>query len=158
MKDIKGYEGLYAITSCGKVWSYRSNRFLIPRIVNGYSQVTLRKNSKGKSYYIHRLVAEAYIPNPENKSQVNHINEIKSHNYIANLEWVTPKENMNFGTRKERANRATAKKVYCVEIDKIFDSVSSAAKEIGCSAGNISNCLKGRYKTCAGYHWEYAQI
>jgi hypothetical protein len=88
MEDIKGYEGLYAVTSCGRVWSYRSKKFLKPKEdKNGYLSVGLRLNGKQDRRYIHRLVAEAYIPNPAALPQVNHKDEIKSHNYINNLEW-----------------------------------------------------------------------
>lgn len=103
MKDVKGYEGLYAITSCGKVWSYKSKRFIIPHPnKKGYLRIKLYKNNSYKTYSIHRLVAEAYIPNFENKSQVNHKDENKSNNCVGNLEWVTSKENANYGTRNER--------------------------------------------------------
>ena len=87
MKDIKGYEGLYAITSCGKVRSYRRKKFLCPNTsVDGYVRVGLHKNGKTKTIEIHRLVAEAYIPNPEGLPQVNHKNENPSDNNLENLE------------------------------------------------------------------------
>lgn len=73
MRDIKGYEGLYAATSCGRIFSYRAKKFLKPRITKkGYCRVLLYKDGKGKDFYIHRLVAEAYLDNPENLPQVNH--------------------------------------------------------------------------------------
>lgn len=103
MKDILDYEGLYAITSCGKVWSYRSQKFLKPKIKkNGYLEVDLRKNGSHKFCLVHRLVAEAYINNPFNLAEVNHKDEIKAHNWINNLEWVSHKDNCNYGTRNER--------------------------------------------------------
>ena len=75
MKDIKGYEGLYAVTSCGRVWSYRRNKFLAPATIkSGYNYVNLYKDGKKKFCRVHRLVAEAYIPNPDNLPQVNHKN------------------------------------------------------------------------------------
>ena len=143
MKDVVGYEGLYAITSCGKVWSYRSNRFL--------------KARKNKEFYIHRLVAEAYISNPEGKPQVNHKNEIKIHNYINNLEWVTQRENLVYGTRIERVSKTNSKPVYCIELNKIFDSAKAAAEEVRGIGSNITACLKGKQKTAYGYHWRYAE-
>ena len=82
MKDIRGYEGLYAITSCGKVWSYRRKKFLKPGVIQGgYLNVVLtNKDGQQKNHRVHRLVAEAYIPNPEGKEQVNHKDENKYNN------------------------------------------------------------------------------
>ena len=152
MKDILGYEGQYAITSCGKVWSYYTNKFLLPQKNNkGYCYVHLCKDGKVKNYLIHRLVAEAYIPNQNNLSDVNHLDENPLHNYINNLEWTTHKENMNYGTR----NKRISKPVYCVELDKVFDSGAQAAKELGLSAGNISSCCNGRIKSVNGYHFNF---
>ena len=106
MKDIKGYEGLYAITSCGKVWSYQSKRFLLPYKNNkGYLFVKLSKGGIRKAYSIHRLVALNYIPNPENKEQVNHKDENKENNCINNLEWMTNYENCHYGTRNQRVSQ-----------------------------------------------------
>lgn len=103
MKDIKGFEGVYGVTSCGKVWSYRSKRFLRPwKAGKGYLEVHLSKSGEEKKVYIHRLVADAYIPNPENKPQVNHRDEVKTNNCVNNLEWMTNKENNNYGTKRER--------------------------------------------------------
>ena len=104
MKDIKGYEGLYAITSCGKVWSYRNQCFRKPSIdKNGYYHILLWNKSSYKSVTLHRLVAEAYIPNPDNLPEVNHKNEDKAKNFMNNLEWCTRDYNINYGTQKERA-------------------------------------------------------
>ena len=154
MKDIKGYEGLYAITSCGKVWSYRAQKFLKPtKGTCGYLIIVLHKNGERKTCLIHRLVAEAYIPNPENKTDVNHKNEIKTDNYVNNLEWTTHKENMYYGTLKVRIT----KPVYCEELDKYFPSINEAAHQLGIDQGSISKCCRGNRKTCGGYHWRYIQ-
>lgn len=158
MKDIKNYEGLYAITSCGRVWSYKNQRFITGGIDgSGYQFVQLYKDGVRQTCKVHRLVAEAYIPNPEGKPQVNHKDEVKTHNYINNLEWVTPQENVNYGSRSERAIKNTRKPIYCIELDRVFESGSQAAKELGLSAGNISNVLKGRYKSTGGYRFEYVK-
>ena len=103
MRDIKDYEGLYAITSCGRVWSYRRKKFLKPGNSRGYLTVTLCKEGQQKTYSIHRLVAEAYIPNPEGLPQVNHKDECKTNNCINNLEWCDGVYNVNYGTRNLRA-------------------------------------------------------
>ena len=162
MKDIKGYEGLYAVTSCGKVWSYRSKKFLkLGKNYWGYKQAILSKNGKTKAFSVHRLVAEAYIPNPDNKPQVNHKNEVKTDNYINNLEWVTHKENCNYGTHNERISeklkKVKCKPVLCVELNKVFESTLAAEAETGVSNSNISSVCNGRRKTAGGYHWQYTE-
>ena len=101
MKDVVGYEGLYAITSCGKVWSYKRKRFLTPyNSGNGYLKVKLFKDNEEKQYRIHRLVAEAYLPNPENLPQVDHIDNDKTHNYVNNLQWITHRDNSRKSNNK----------------------------------------------------------
>ena len=147
MKDIKGYEGLYGITSCGKVWSYRSNKFLKPYDNGkGYLYVKLCKDGKMKPYRVHRLVADAYLPNPDNLSQVNHKDENKANNALSNLEWCDAAYNNNY---------SQAKKVQCVETGEVFNSITKAAEAINRSTGNICNCLAGRRKTTGGFHWRY---
>ena len=147
MKDIPGYEGLYAATSCGKVWSYRSKKFLkLRKNKDGYLQVNLYKDGKPKTYLVHRLVAETYLPNPLNLPQVNHKDEDKSNNALPNLEFCTAAYNSNY---------SNAKKVICVETQEAFDSLTDAAKAINRSVKTLNNHLKGRKKTCAGYHWAY---
>lgn len=156
MKDIIGYEGLYAITSCGKVWSYRSQRFLRPSLdKNGYCRVNLTKQNKSQTFYIHRLVAEAYIPNPDGLPQINHKDEDKTHNYINNLEWVSCKDNLNHGTRNIRSATRRGLPVYCVELDRVFESQAQAARELGLAQSNISKCCKNSSRTIGGYHWKY---
>lgn len=147
MRDIPGYEGLYGITSCGRVWSYRAKRFLKPfDNGKGYLRVSLRKDGKRKDFLVHRLVAETYLPNPDNLSQVNHKDEDKSNNALPNLEWCTAVYNINY---------SLAKKVICVETGKIFESVNEAAEAVNRNAKTLSNHLRGRKKTCAGLHFKY---
>lgn len=155
MRDIKGYEGLYAVTSCGKVWSYRSQKFLKPdRGSKGYLRVILCKNGEQKRYLVHRLVLETYNPVEGMEDlQVNHRDECPGHDWLNNLEWMTPKENSNYGTRNARIS----KPVYCVELDKIFDGVRAAARELGLNSSSICKCCKGKLKTHGGYHWRYVE-
>lgn len=156
MKDIKNYEGLYGITSCGRVWSYRRQKFLKPRVDKyGYLTVCLSNQGQKKFAKIHRLVAEAYIPNPEEKPQVNHKDENKANNSINNLEWATGKENLTYGTRLERIAKKLGKQVYCVELDRVFDSASQAARELDIDNSAISATCRGKYQTYKGYHWRY---
>lgn len=171
MKDVKGYEGLYAITSCGKVWSYRRKIFLSPGVSqDGYLRVCLHRDGKARTIEIHRLVAEAYIPNPEGKPQINHIDEVKTHNWIGNLEWATAKENVNHGTRTQRAmatrklhgykNRNGSfykKAVRCIELDQVFESTKAAADALGCDQGSISKCCNGKREQHHGYHFEFVK-
>lgn len=155
MKAIKNYEGLYSVTSCGRVWSHRSKIFLQPHITeNGYHLVALQKDGHREDFLIHRLVAEAYIDNPNNLPIVNHKDEVKSHNYINNLEWCDYDYNNNYGSRGKKVAKALSKKVKCVETGEIFESISAAAASVNRGKSGISSCLSGRYKTCGGYHWE----
>lgn len=159
MTDIKGYEGLYAITTCGKVWSYRSKRFLtIGKHSNDYYAITLCKNGEKKRYLIHRLVAEAYLPNPNNLPQVNHKDEDKSHNYTNNLEWCDAQYNNSYGTKGERSAKKNGKTVYCVELDKTFESTQQAGRELGISASHISEVCRGIHAQTREYHFYYMEV
>ena len=156
MKDIRDYEGLYAITEDGQVWSHRRQKFLKPSTSkDGYLRAGLHKDGKLRTIEIHRLVAEAYIPNPDNLPQVNHKSEIKTENFVGNLEWCSSKYNMNYGSRIQRAVAKCKKPVYCVELNKAFESIKQAAEELGVHAQSISACLNGRQKTTGGYHFKY---
>lgn len=156
MTDIAGYEGLYAITDDGKVWSYKNNMFLKPFLARGYFKVRLCKNGANKQLLIHRLVAEAFLPNPKKLPQINHIDENKKNNCVDNLEWCDAKYNINYGEHNEKVAKSHCKKVYCVELDRVFESAKSAAIQLNLSDSNIAKCCKGKYKTTGGYRWEYA--
>ncbi len=156
MKDISGYDGLYAVTEDGRVWSYRANRFLKPKKDHGgYLNVSLWNCNKQKMFKVHRLVANAYLPNPDNLPQVNHIDEDKTNNSISNLEWCNQKYNNNYGTRIERIAKLKSKQVYCIELDRVFDSVTIAADELGLCKQHVSKCCTGISKTTGGYHFRF---
>lgn len=158
MKDIKGYEGLYAVTSCGKVWSYKRKCFLKPwSNGNGYLLVCLCKDGKVEKIRVHRLVANAYIPNYNNLPEVNHKDEVRYHNWLNNLEWTTHKDNCNYGTCREKIAEAIKKPVYCVELDRVFDSVKEAAKELRVYATNICVCCRNNHRRTNGYHFKYVE-
>lgn len=155
MKDIKNYEGLYAITEDGRVWSYRSNKFMTPAQNNGYLYVNLLKDGKLKKGYIHRLVATAFIDNPDNLPEVNHKNEDKTKNEVSNLEWCTKQYNNTYGTRNERISQKLSKPVHCIELDQVFKSVTEAAQQLNIHSPGIFRALAGRTKKAYGYHWRY---
>ena len=97
MKDIKGYEGLYAITEDGKVWSYRRKIYLKPH-TDCYHNLRIGLSQDGilTHFLVHRLVAEAYIPNPNGYDQVFHIDGNNANNCVDNLQWIAKKENVNY--------------------------------------------------------------
>lgn len=155
MKDVKGYEGLYAITSCGKVWSYKNKKFLKPGIYKkGYLYVNLWKDGGFKTKQIHRLVAEAYIPNPDNLPQVNHKDENKANNCLQNLEWCDCKYNNNYGTRNEKIKKPILQFDLKGNFIREWPSATDVGKEVNDA---ICNCLKGKSKTSLGYIWKYKE-
>lgn len=156
MKDIHGYEGLYAITMTGRVWSYRNKKFLKPgNNGKGYLFVNLCKDDSSKSFYLHRLVAETYLPNPDNKPQVGHIDDNPKNNCWDNLYWTSCLNNINYGKRAKSAKGA--KKVICVETGQIFRTLNEAAEEMNLDQGNISRVCNGKAKTTGGYTFEFVQ-
>ena len=170
MREIEGYEGLYAITEDGQVYSYISKRYLKPaKNHGGYLTVCLSsKNGERKRFYIHRLVAFAFIDNPNNYPQVNHKDENKENNNIDNLEWCTSKYNNNYGTHNKRShenrkntslgNHPQARSVECVELHKIFSCAKEASLILGIDNSDIGKCCKGKLKTAGGYHWRYREV
>lgn len=153
MKDIIGYEGLYAITSCGKVWSYRKQRFLKQEITPyGYCQVVLSKNGEQKHFRVHKLVAQAYIENPDNKNEIDHIDRNRLNNAVPNLRWVSSAENKQNTSRVGEKKQFT--KIRCIETGEIYKSCAAAARAIGVHVYTLNCCVNGKQKTCGGYHWE----
>lgn len=156
-KDIEGYIGLYQVSNMGRVKSLGNDKASKEQILKpakdkgGYLCVKLYKQGKIKFYFIHRLVAEAFIPNPNNLPQINHIDEDKTNNTISNLEWCTSKYNINYGTRNEKIS----KQVMCVETGKIYSSTMEVQRKLGFNNGNIGKCCNGRYKQAYGFHWKY---
>ena len=166
-KDIQGYEGLYQVSNLGnvknKIQPYLKQEKIYKKFSNsnGYLFVGLRKDKKRKFKYIHRLVAEAFIPNPNNLPQINHKDENKQNNCVNNLEWCTNKYNQNYGTKNQRIPEKNKLShgipVYCVELDRVFRSAKEAAEFVGRSGTNITVVCRGKERTCAGYHWRYAE-
>ena len=103
-KDIEGYEGLYQVSNYGNVLSVKRNKFLKPaEQCCGYYQIALSKKCIVKSFLVHRLVAQAFLENPDNLPVVNHLDENRKNNNVSNLEWCTVEHNINYGTRTKRA-------------------------------------------------------
>ena len=159
MKDIAGYEGLYAVTPEGEVWSYRNECFLKP-VTNryGYMRVVLFKDNEKKMYYIHRIIAKTFLPNPENLPQVNHKDENKTNNCLQNLEWCDSKYNANYGTRNEKVSNKHKKAILQYTLDGEFVREWNSASDVGKKvSNNIRRCLRGRNKTAYGYIWKYKE-
>lgn len=181
-KDVVGYEGIYQVSNKGNVYSVEristNNRMfggqtLKPRHQkNGYLNVVLYKNGVRKTKSIHRIIAEAFIPNPNCLPQVNHIDEVKVNNNVENLEWCTSKYNNNHGTRIERVVETQSKKVMAVNAETgealTFNSINEAGRK-GYNSGNVSLACRGIYKsgstgkligdgrTYKGHRWCYEE-
>ena len=170
-EPIKGYEDLYEISNLGcvrridqimtvntphngiytKTWH---GRIIKPIPSNGYLRIDLCKNNKIIRKSIHRLVAETFIPNPENRPQVNHINGIKTDNRVENLEWVTASENSTHAYRilKRIPPRNTC--IICIETGKKYIKMLDAQKDTGILITSICNHLAGKSKHAGGFHWK----
>lgn len=163
---IKNYEGLYEISNLGVVRNAKTLNIVAPfKNHGGYLRVNLWANNSARKYSIHRLVAEAFIPNPEGKPQVNHIDENKTNNRVDNLEWCTNVENHNHGTINARISKALinnekkSKKTaaYNDNGDLIFEfpSVYEASRQTGINVSSIRDSLHGRVKHAGGYIWRF---
>lgn len=172
-KDIKGYETLFKVSNFGRIKSLkREVKFgLITRVVeerilksrtskNGYNQISLLKDGKLKTFYIHRLVAQAFIPNPNNLPQVNHKDEDKTNNNVVNLEWCDNEYNINYGTTKKRISKSRSIPVIQLTLDgelvRLWESAKETAKE-GFYPTSVTKCCKKHkgYYTTGGYKWKY---
>lgn len=196
-KDVVGYEGLYQVSNLGRVKSVaryvdRHAKHVIHKKYikecilkqcensRGYPCVNLSKDGIVKPKRVHRLVAIAFIPNPENKEQINHKDGNRANPNVNNLEWVTNTENQRHSWKylnrqnphkgKPRPKdsiekmkafwvgkvRPTCKRVFCVELNRYFDSVNDACRELKI-ARHIHECCEGERHTCGGYYWKWAK-
>ena len=154
-KDCKGYEGLYQVSNLGRVWSVINQRCLKPAINSaGYYRVQLTaKNGRCKKEFIHRLVAIAFIDDPNNYTEVHHIDANTSNNTADNLEWINHKNNLN---QKERLEKI-CKKVLCVETNEVFNSIKEASISKQLQVSHIGEVCMGKRKTHGGYHWQFVE-
>lgn len=164
--DIEGYEGIYKVSNLGNVFSfdrkvgfYNKPTSIISPNDNGfgYLAVSLAINGKNKSFYIHRLVACAFLENKGQKCQVNHIDGIKFNNNVENLEWCTRKENMKHAVENGLYTNTCSKEIMCVETGEIYESAVSASKHFGVVPSAIRNVLNGYNKTCRGKTFVHTQ-
>ena len=162
--------GLYQVSNLGRVKSLNYNKTKKPQLLKPivynkkYLQVFLYKNGEYTHKPIHRLVAQAFIQNPENKPEVNHKDENPNNNTVDNLIWATYKENANWGTAIDRmritlTNREDqSKQVQCIETKIIYKSVRDAERQTNIRHQNISYACNGKYKKAGGYHWKFIEI
>lgn len=153
-RDVPGYEGLYEVSNLGRV--RRNGRILRPyKDTWGYLSVSLSKNGIRRIVSVHRLVAQSFIPNPNNYPQINHRDENKTNNAISNLEWCTCEYNQNYGTRNERLSKPVLQYDLLGNFVREWPSVSKVEEEMGIT--HISDCCLGRYgyKTAKGFVWRY---
>lgn len=185
-KDIAGYEGLYQVSNLGKVKSLNYKNSGYPKVLKnslskiGYYRVSLYK-IKRKQFNIHRLVADAFVENPDNKKYVDHINTIKTDNRAENLRFVTMTENNNnpitkikmsisgkkrppisnltreklklFGYTRKSKNRT--RRVICIDSGVIYESQHEAERKTGIHANSISMVCNGKRNHCKNTHWRF---
>ena len=181
-KTIEDYPN-YMVSNMGRIkrlstgYYRRTEKILIPQLQNnGYLHIKLSQNGKPKCFLLHRLVAQTFLPNPDNLPQVNHKDEDKTNNRVDNLEWCDRKYNINYGNGlikrvKTNIENGTYRKIGKLNKEKFskpilqftkdgdfvkkWNSISDAEKETGISYKQICNCLKQRQKTAKGFKWIY---
>lgn len=164
-RDIKGYEGKYRVSNFGRVQYIKPNeewrdlkQFVHP---TGCLILRLYKYGKGKSFKVHRLVAEAFLFREDGALIVNHKDENRQNNHVNNLEWCTRRYNNNYGTIKERIAKTLSKPIIATVVatgkKEYYPSTKVASEALGYSAGTINCALKGRRKTACKRMWQYAE-
>lgn len=172
-EDVKEYEGFYQVSNLGNVkslnrlvllynggqYTRKGQKLKLLLSKDGYYQVHLLRNGIAKTVKVHRLVASAFIPNPNNFAEVNHKNEIKTDNRVENLEWCTQEYNKRYGTATRRRTEKISVKVAQYDLDntliQIWDSMREAERKTKILNQSISLCCKGKRKKAGGYAWRY---
>lgn len=157
-KDIEEYEGLYQVSNQGRVKSlkYGKERILKPAPnSDGYLFVVLCKDGKTKTYFVHRLVAMAFIPNPEGLPCINHKSCIRTENNVNNIEWCDHSYNNSYGARVEKYSKPVIQMSLNNEVLTIWPSASEASKKSGFNTSAICRCCQGKLQTHKGFKWEY---
>lgn len=181
-RDIPNYEGLYQVSTLGNVKSLNYNHTGKEKIMKQskdkyeYLKIRLCKENKVKNFRVHRLVALAFLENPNNLPCVNHKDENKQNNHVNNLEICSYLYNNNYGSKKQRMSeslkgkpkseemkrnlsKARRKPILQFSLDNVFirewDSTKTASKELNLKSSSICMCCKGKTKTCGGYKWVY---
>lgn len=163
LDDLPSYE----ISNMGRLRNKNTLRILKTRISKlGYEHITITYG--GEKYFraIHRLVAKAFLINPDNKPEVNHIDENKLNNSVSNLEWMTKSENINHGTRNERVAKAISKAMSIPIIAtnlktgecREFYGTRECARQLGLNHALITNVLKGKRRQTGGYTFKYKEV
>ena len=157
-KKIAGYEGMYEVSDQGRIKSLNYNHSGTEKILksgkkrDGYLLVCLYKDGQRKFLLVHRLVAESFIPNPNNLETVNHKDEVKTNNAASNIEWMTRADNKRYSANKavQMIDKQTG------ELLATFPSTNEADRVTGIHQGNISECCRGKRKSAGGYIWRYS--
>lgn len=169
---IEGFPN-YSVSKQGEVRNNTTSRILAYRKTgSGYFKVTLCRSGEKFDYYIHRIVAQTFIPNKFNKPEINHIDGNKRNNSVSNLEWATRKENIThlynyldstemrrkMGNSRKGERNGASHKVIRIEDGKIYSCISDAARDIGVNRMCVSDVCRGKQKTTGGYHYMYLNI
>lgn len=177
-KPIEGFPN-YAVSNRGRVYSFtreevcnghirmRQGRILIPRLgKQGYYYVVLRDGIRNRTKKVHRLVAEAFLANPEHLECVNHKDECRTNNFVENLEWCTTAYNVTYGGAIRKTQERFIETGWSKSVEQYdkegnflrrFSSVNEAARHIGRKPGGITNCCKGNRKIAYGFIWKYGK-
>ena len=179
-RPVVGYEGLYEVSNTGQVRSMNYNRTGVPGLLHPevkkckgslpYLRVIMHKDKRQKKFSVHRLVAQTFLPNPENKPEINHKDEDKTNNFVflnedgsvdkekSNLEWKNHRDNLNHGTRNERVAKALSKRVLQLslsgELIKEWPSTQECGRN-GFNQGAVAACCRGEKPHYKGFLWMY---